>query len=259
MGNYYFLAVSLPPLVIRGHPELPFEELRPRLEVNLNREDLKKAQVLLQFNDICNIRSLLMEEPIDPRGNLSEKELDEAMLVHGVLPPYVFEFLEQFDNVNERIKNFTGLVARFFSYEIARQTGFLKRYFIFEREWRLVLAALRAKHLGRDIARELQFEDFDDPLVAQILAQKDAAQYDPPQEYEELKEMILSCSGDPWQEHKAFMEYRFRKIEEMVEGTSFSIDRILAYMAQLMIVESWNEMDEERGKMILDTFKKSTT
>jgi hypothetical protein len=255
MRNYYFAVPSLPLLSLHQRPEITFGELMTRLETNLNKQDLEKTKVLRRFVDICNIRALLMEEPVDPRGNLNEKELDEALLVHAVLPDYVFEFLDQFEKVSDKIRNFPGLLARFFNAEIPEQKGFLRTYLTFEREWRLVLLALRAKQLGRDVVRELQFEDPTDPLVAHILAQKDSESYEPPLEYADLKELIASCYADPWAEHKAFAEYRFRKIEVLAENGLFTIEQILCYMAQLMIIESMFELDDERGNMILDTFK----
>jgi hypothetical protein len=258
MRNYYFVAPSLPPLSIHERPEITFDELMARLQVNLSKHDLEKIKVLRRFVDMYNIRALLMEEPVDPRGNLNEKELDEALLVQGVnaaLPDYVFDFLDQFEKTADKIRNFSGLLARFFNEEIPRQEGFLRRYLQFERECRLVLLGLRAKQLRRDVVRELQFEDPTDPIVAHILAQKDSEVYEPPSEYAQLKELIVSCHGDPWAEHRAFAEYRFRKIAEMAESKLFSIDQILSYMAQLMIVENINELDAQRGNMILETFK----
>lgn len=255
MRNYYFVVPSLPPLSMHDRPEITFEEFITRMTISLSKKDLEKTKILRLFVDICNIRALMMEEPIDPRGNLNEKELDEALLVQAGLPKYVFEFLDQFEKVPDKIRNFSGLVARYFNEEIAKEKGFLRAYFIFERESRLVLLALRAKRLGRDVAKELQFEDPTDPLVAQILAQKDSDSYDPPSEYADLKELIAACHGDPWKENKAFAEYRFKKIGEIAEGKLFSIDQILCYMAQLMIIEDLVELDEERGNMILDTFK----
>lgn len=255
LGNYYFLAASLPPLSIGEVPEVTFENLKKNLELNLSKTDYLQAQSLMRFTDINNIRVLLQEEAIDPRGNLNEKELDEAILIQDVFPDYVFDFLGQFENASDRIKNFSGLLSLFFSEEITRSEGFLKKYFTFERELRLVLVALRAKQLGRDVVNELQFEDFTDPLVAHILAQKDSEQYDPPMEYAAVKELIASCYLDPWKEYKVLAEYRFKAIEEMLDGEMFSIDRILAYMAQLMIIEYGLELNREKGKMILDTFK----
>ncbi|MES2122866.1 MAG: DUF2764 family protein [Chlamydiota bacterium] len=255
MRNYYFVVPSLPPLALGDLPGLTFQELMDRLESCLSKEDLEKVRTMRLFVDICNIRSLLMEEPIDPRGNLSEKDLDEAILVQSVLPDYVYEFLSHYDKAPEKIRHFSGLLAEFFNREIAKQKGFLKKYFTFEREWRLVLVGIRSKTIGRDVAHELQFEDFTDPLVAQILAQKDSDRYDPPVEYAELKDLVASNYADPWLEQRAFAEYRFSKIAELAEGPLFKIDQVLSYMAQLMMIETINELNEERGKMILDTFK----
>jgi hypothetical protein len=226
-----------------------------RLKANLSESDLEKTRVLRRFIDILNIRALLMEEPVDPRGNLNEKELDEALLVRASLPEYVFDFLDQFEKTADKIRNFAGLVALYFIEEISKAKDFLRKYLQFERECRLVLVALRAKRLGRDVVREFQFDDPSDPFIAQILAQKDSGSYEPPAEYMELKEMLVACGGDPWLENKAFAEYRFKKIGELAEGDLFSIDQILCYMARLMILEDLIQLDAERGNMILETFK----
>lgn len=255
MRNYYFVVASLPPLSLREKTDMTFGELVLRLEINLTKADLEKTRVLRRLVDIYNIRALMTEEPVDPRGNLNEKELDEALLTHTTLPDYVFDFLEQFEKPPDKVRNFYGLLARFFNEEIPRQKGFLQRYLTFEREARLVLLALRAKRSGRNIARELQFEDPQDPFVAQILAQKDSPTYEPPMEYAELKDLIASAYADPWAEQRAFSEYRFRKIAELSEKDTFTIDQILAYMAQLMIYEQIKELDTQRGNMILETFK----
>ena len=97
MGNYYFLAASLPPLGLGQKPEITFEELKSRLEINLSKDDFAKVKTILLFTDLQNIRALLSEEPIDPRGNLDEKELDEALLTRSILPDYVFDFFDKFE------------------------------------------------------------------------------------------------------------------------------------------------------------------
>jgi hypothetical protein len=257
MGNYYYLASSLPPLDFPSKPEISFASLRESLDLNLSKKDLAKVAALRLFVDICNIRPLLQEEEIDPRGNLAEKELEDAILSESFLPEYVFDFLQEHETLLEKIKAFPELLSRFFQEEASEQTGFLKDFFEFERQWRLIVLALRAKKLGKDLVKELQFEDLHDPFVMQILAQKDAEQYEPPLEYQELKDLLQACGPDPLEQNKVLCFYRFSKIQEMVRPKQFSIEWILAYLAQLMIVEYWNELDEAKGRGILDTFKMS--
>jgi hypothetical protein len=256
VSNYYYLAASLPSLELGAIPDITFQDLMRRFELNLSESDWKKTIVIRRLMDLLNIRALLLEEPIDLKGNLNEKELDEALLIRDVLPAYVFDFLSKYETLYDRVRHFAELIAIFFSEEIPKQKGFLQRYLIFEREWRLVMIGIRAKELGRDVAKELQFEDFGDPIVAGILAQKDSSVYEPPSEYAELKELLHACGSDPWERYKAFARWRFHKIEELVENHPlFSIDWVLAYMIRLLIIEDWNDLDEQKGKMILDTFK----
>lgn len=254
MANYYFLAASLPPLILGEKPDLSFEELMSRFQINLNKKDYQKITAFRRYIDVNNMRFLFLEEAIDLRGNLNEKDLDEALLLKDNFPAYIFDFLDRFEKTSDKLKYFSGIFSVFFKEEIAHEKGFLKAYFDFERNWRLVMLALRSKEQERDVAKQLQFEDFSDSIVAQILAQKDASYYDPPSEYLELKERYLSCGKDPWQKYKVVAKWRLDQIEELVSNPVFSIDWILSYMARLVIVEDYCALDEAKGKMILDVF-----
>jgi hypothetical protein len=254
VANYYFLAASLPPLVLGEKPDLPFDHLISRLDINLEKKDVQKMLIFRRWIDLNNIRSLYLEDAVDPRGNLSEKELDQALLLQDDLPEYVFDFLGQFESVQEKLRFFPGLLAAYFREEIELSDGFLKKYLEFERSWRLVLMGIKAKELGRDLTEELQFEDLKDPLVMDLLSQKDSITYDPPPEFVSLKEKYLACGPDPLLQFKEISKWRFKQIEEMATQPLFSMDWILSYMAQLLIVEQWNELDSEKGEIILEAF-----
>jgi len=254
MANFYFLAAALPPLVLGQKPDLSFNELISLIDVNIKGEDLEKTVALRRWIDLNNIRALYLEEPIDSRGNLNEKELDQALLLQDGLPEYVFDFLNRFEAVEEKLHFFPGLLAAYFREEGLKQEGFLKAYLEFERGWRLVLMAIKAKELGRDITQELQFEDLKDPLVLDVLVQRDASSYEPPVEFLSLREKYLSCGKDPWQQFKEVIGWRFDQIENLVEKPLFSIDWILSYMARLLLVEEVGELESTKGEIILEAF-----
>lgn len=258
MGNYYYLAASFPPLVLGEKPELSFEELVAGLRLNLSDADWEKTVLFRRYIDLLNIRFLFLEEAVDSRGIYSEKELDEALLLKSGFPDYVFDFLQKYDSVMDRIRYFPGLIAQFFSLETPSEEGFLNAYFSFERQWRLVMVALRAKELKRDVMRELQFEDPSDFIVAHILAQKDADQYEPPMEYADLKEKYLSCGSDAKEQNRVILKWRFDRLEQLVDRPLFSIDWILCYMAQLLLVEEESSLKEDKGQMILEAFVANT-
>jgi hypothetical protein len=123
----------------------------------------------------------------------------------------------------------------------------------FEREVRLILTALRSKFLKKDITFELQFEDPTDSFVNYILVQKDAESFTPPQEYQSLNAIFKKYYQDPIIFHRHLLQYRFEKVEEMIEGKSFAIDEILVYMIKLILIEDWNYLNKNKGKEIIDS------
>lgn len=247
MPAYYFVISAFPPIQLGTKPEMSFKEAKDMLALNLSPQDLREAERLLRPIDLYNIRAFWLGLPLDDRGNYSSKDLEEALLVRDRLPLYLVEYLERYESSQDRLRYFSSLYASLFRDEQAKLKGFLKNYFQMEREVRLILTGLRAKQAGRDLVRELQFEDPQDPFIAEILAQKDAPEFTPPREYEDLKTVFIANRSDPQKLDRALLEYRFNRVEEMEEPYDFSIDRILAYLARLLLAESWMQFDRDKG------------
>ncbi len=251
MYGYYFLVNALPPLKFGDKPEIAYEEVEALVDQNVAPSDRKKVTLFKQYIDLKNLRLLWMDLPIDPRGNLNKKELEAALLIHDFFPPFVFEFIQTYEDVSQRLGNFLFLIARFLQYQIEMEKGFLHLFFRFEREFRLILTALRAKDQKKDLSIELQYEDTKDTLVQKILSEKEGASFEPPDEFREVKNLYFAHRENPKNLFFACSEFSFRKIGEMKRIDPFSIDAILAYMAGLILVEDWSLLDEERGKAIV--------
>ncbi|NGX53611.1 MAG: hypothetical protein K1000chlam4_00323 [Chlamydiae bacterium] len=257
MTQYYFLASLLPHLEIGHVSALGYPVFKEFLRVNLSDQGLERVKTFLRLIDIENLRALWSGEPMDTRGNLNQEELEQAVVDlnwpgEEEFPDYLEEFLQKYHSNEERVSHFSLLMSRFLDEEKESESGFLKEYFNFEREWRLVMVGFRAKKLGKRVEVELQFEDSTDPLVAQILAQKDAKYYEPPFEYKELKPIFEEFANAPVELHKALYEYRFDVLQDFFGSEIFSIDRVLGYAAQLLIVEKWLELDVQKGIEIID-------
>lgn len=251
MSNYYFLATSLPELKLGTPPDITFHELLFLYRQNLSLEDFEKIQQLRLIFDIENIRAFWLKEPLDSRGRFDENSLEEALLTGIGFPNYVYDFLAKHDELKDRLRHFPSLIAQYYREEIAKADGFLKQYLVFERGLRLVLVAFRAKKMDRDILVELQYENTDDALVAQILSQKDMKTYDPPEQYEQIKPIFEELSNEPAALNKALFEYRFRKIDELIGLQVFTIDALLAYFVKFIMVEKWQEQDREKGIQLI--------
>lgn len=249
MAQYYFLLSALPPLKFGQKPDMSFLDVKEMLAMNLTAKDAKLVEKLLLSIDFYNIRALWLGLPLDPRGNIPRKELEERLHFQEALPEYAIDFLRRYESTSDRLHYFSSMYASLYREETTK--GFLLTYHKLEREMRLILTALRAKRAGKDIAKELQFEDPHDPLVADILAQKDAADYSPPREYEDLKNFFMDNSAEPEKLENAVAYYRFQKIEAM-QSSPFGIDQVLAYLARFLIVESIALRDREQGKMVVE-------
>lgn len=253
MSNYYFVGTALPDLQIGMPPEITLEELAFMLKLNLTTSDLAKVNVIRKYFDLENIRSFWTGRELDVWGTFDQNTLEEALLTKIGLPGYVYDFMQKYDSIEERLKHFSGLLAKFYQEEIDQNDGFLKDLLIVERNVRLVLAALRVKKYGRDLLLEMQYENPEDPLVGQIIAQKDSPSYDPPAKYEALKTLFETYSDNPLELHKAILEFRFRQIQELIGLQTFTLDRILAYMFQLILAEKWVLLDQHKGQQIINT------
>lgn len=254
MKQYYFFKCALPSIKMGEIPEISFEEFLRMVDLNISGTDKKQIDCLRQYIDIKNLRPYFLQKNLDTRGTLSAKELEEALLVHDFFPPFVFAFMEKYDSAEERLKNFAYLYSAFFRYA---QTfaGFLASYFSFERDLRLIIAALRAKVLKKDIVQELQFEDMQDDLVVYILVQRDSPTFDPPAEYAQVKEIFEKFYHNPLELELRFSLYRQEKIEELTQNHLFSIEGILGYMAQLWLAENWVMHDPEKGKELIQRLR----
>lgn len=261
MKEYYFLASVLPPLEIGHLPALGFAEFRELLEFNLSNSDKKRVRQFLRLIDLENVRAFWANEPFDPRGNVSAEQMEQALLdvqwpVGEEFPSYFQEYLEKYHTNEERLAHFSELMAQFFNHAIEQESGFIADFFQFQREMRLVIVGFRSKKLGKDVALELQYEDATDSVIAQILAQRDSKVYEPPFEYKELKPIFEEFAEQPLELYKALYEYQFNHIIELWGGEIFTLNRILNYVARLILVERWLELDVQKGIEVVDTIEK---
>lgn len=244
MTEYYFIGTFIPKLQLGMPPEITVEAYSTLLKENLTLNDYEEFKRLKLYFDIENIRLYWRGRPINHFGNFNEISLEEALLNEHGLPDYVYDYMNRYDSKEERLRNFAKLYAAFFN---ENRTGFLKKLFRQERILQLTLVALRAKKMGRSILHELQFENFDDECVASIVTQKDATNFEPLEEFLEVKTIYEKYQESPLELHQALADYRFRKIEEITGLQVFTLDRLLAYYFQLVLVHQLSHLKESKG------------
>jgi hypothetical protein len=252
MFKYYFVITALPKLSLNQRLDLTFDEVIRLFDLNLSKKDLNKIVAFRTFIDILNLKKNWKDKEIDIRGNLNKNELNDQLLIQDLLYDFVFEYLQKYDSTEIRLKNFSFLTSNFFKTVIKESTGFLKNYFSFIRNYRLILTALRCKTLNRDIAFELQFEDQFDDLTMYLLAQKDMDDIMVPSDFEELKKIYLKNKSDVKKMHLSLLEYKLNEIDNLLDKNPFTIDEILAYFSKFLIIQDYQNLSLEKGKEKLE-------
>lgn len=251
MNLTFFTASALPELHVRVKPEMSFHGFMQLCHDSLTAHSMEVLGTIQEYIDVVNIKRLLKKTPIDNRGRLSEKELDDALVSLEGLPEVVIEYLRTYESEEERIQYFARCLSSYLEWRSEHSKGFVRRYFAHEKMVRLALVAFRCARQGLDVVEQLSFEDPKDPFIASLLVQKDVGQFTFPYEIESLGE-YMEKAHSPVDEYKALMEYMmsFAKKEGMQDV--FSLDYIASYMVQLLALENWDAMDAQTGTGIIE-------
>lgn len=248
----FFVYGILPPLEFGSRPEISSRSLSELFELNLNTQALKKVHILKLWIDISNIYGFLQNSIFDPRGNYSKSTIKALIANQDELPSYVIEFFQAHEKEEERKKYFPKLIALYFQEEKKSATGCLADFLTFEHDIRILFAGFRAKKAGIDLAKELQYEDMDDPIVSTVLMQKDkAGDFLFPIEYEELESALKIAGSNPSKQYEEIARFRFKFYIKYFSNYSFSLEGILAYMIALWILEDFFALKREEGEKFL--------
>lgn len=256
--TYYYLATSLTPLEFGDKPDISFQALCEKFSELLPEDEMTQLKILRMYFDLENIKRFFRNEKLDSRGNLNEKELEQALQMQEYFPGYVFEYLVRHKDNESKVQNFPELLSVFFYEKAKKAKGFLKDFLEFERRWRLVLVGYRSKHQKTDAAKQLAYEEQTESIVSSILSQKDSPHFEAPTGYEGFYETILSTKDDPMMQFTRVLEFRFRFIKERIENTLFSLDFLLGYAMQVALLEDLHALNKEIGETVLNTILKDT-
>lgn len=253
MKKYFFLFSSIPTLEWGSKPDISWKYFLTLLEANLSKEDFEKVKTLRFWIDLNNLYSFLSEIPFDRRGNYPSDSLKDLLVKNYDLPDYVFDFFKEFESEKSRYRNFPKLIATYFQEEKKKAGRDLKEILEFEYALRVVMIGYRCSVGKLEMSHELQFEDFSDPLVIDVLKQKDARQnFSFPFEMRELEKQIEEATNNPSEQYDTVLEYRFKYYSGIVNDKPFTMISILAQMMRLWILEDYFSLKKDKGTKILE-------
>ncbi len=250
---HFFIYSSLPAIDFTCKPDISNDDFMSLLNLNLSKRQMKKVNTLKLWIDIYNVHASLLSDSFDDRGNFSKsflyKLLFEKEIIVEKVPDYILEFLYKYDNEEDRKKNIGWLISQYFKNEIKNSSGFLKEFLTFEYRWRVLIAGYRCKKIGRDLIRELQFENMDDPIVEYVLAQSGgASSFVFPFEYKNLEISLIDAGPNPSKQYEALAKFRFDFYLKYILNYQFTFCAVTAFMMNLWILEEHYALKQDVGE-----------
>lgn len=253
--QYYYLVSGLPDLFF-DQTKLPFQvaDFKEELRRQLPAEDFQQVEFLFLPFDNENLLGLLekKDEAIDPLGNLSPGDWEEALRDPGRLLPYLQTFLTAYREQTPLAPNQSWenqLAALYYEYALEHACPFLKEYLAFERDLNNLLVAFsgRRHRLVTDGQLIGQY-----PLT-EAVKQSHARDFGLSNDHPYLDKLLhLEDQPDVWDRERGIDRIRWNYIEELNTFHYFSLEVILGFMLQLMILKRWSSLDTERGRRILE-------
>ncbi|EPJ21656.1 hypothetical protein CP03DC29_0858B, partial [Chlamydia psittaci 03DC29] len=117
----------------------------------------------------------------------------------------------------------------------------------------------RSRVMKLDVSYVLRDEDSSNPVVLQVLMQKDAPNYELPEEFSDLSDVLQDYGRLPHTLNRTLSLYEFHKIEEMYRDKYFDANAVLARVTAYLFAIRNSMVDLEKGKNIINSMEKAIT
>lgn len=260
--KYHYLVSGLPGISFGDKLWTSIGSFRKYLEAHLHPDDFRQVKYVLVVKDHQNLIRFLESEDISPggAGNFSIADFRNPEDIrsftdpgHLALPEYMMQILMQYGagKAQPDMKYVRHeLDEGFYKFIMQQGNDFLKSYYTFLYDMDNMLAYIKS---GEHKLDPEEFITGDTPHARHLREQtgnklaKDVG-------FEQFEE-ILSHTGSAVfaEEEKKHDQLRWRVIEEMNLFEYFSINRVLGYLLQMLILERWSQLNKTAGEKKLRT------
>ncbi|MFZ4773653.1 MAG: DUF2764 family protein [Chlamydiia bacterium] len=242
---YTFLECFLPPSSFDIKPEVNLRELDELYAQNLNFEDMKSLQMIHVFINILNLRAYFTADRLFLGGTIESDEIAYCLERELTYPPFVFDYLDKYPDINDRIHNFRELISTTYDWLIENSKGFVHDFFEYDRKLWITTMAYLGKKRGRKVEEDLGFLDPKDDVVKMLLEQRDSEHFEFPEGLEGIDLELDIAFSDPLKEIDMIARLRFNFCQNCLQSSPFTLDSILAYYMQILVLTDFNESHDE--------------
>ncbi len=256
--NYYCLVAGLPDLIMDDR-KLAFScvAFRELLLEDLHPQDFKLVSMFFLPFDHQNILNRLYDEnPVyDNRGNISEEELEEITDKKTFensedkdLPGYIYDFLYDFfreEEKPERVEAERLLTKAYYDHLLSTGNSFLNEYVRNEMNMRNIMTALNGRKFDMDVSADI----IGDSDIEHALRKSRTRDFGLANDVDNLEALIQIYEMPNLLDRELKMDMqKWNFLDEATFFNYFTIEKVLAFVIKVFIVERWISLDEEKGK-----------
>ncbi len=260
-SNYYYLISGLPDLQMEDSKGfLSPKELLLEIEPQLSSEDAKLLRLLYAAFDNANFLAVLADKDaaIDARGVLTNKDWEELLqlLKEGEadtdsrLLPYFIDYYNAVQTEEDFLKNKAAedyLSGLYYKYAMQSSNEFLNAWFEFNLHLNNLLTAVFCRK--HEIPQELLIVG--DTEICQILKTTHARDFGIANLFPYTEEVIkLAEETDLLEREKRLDAIKWDWLEEHTFFHYFSIERVLAHVLKVHMLQRWKMLSAETGAQI---------
>jgi hypothetical protein len=260
--NYYCLVAGLPDL-IPDDKKLHYSsaELREYLKEELHPADFRLVRLFYLPFDHENLLNLVYESEFDwdDRGNYArevmeqfvDKKQHELMDTSG-FPPYMVEFMESYFDDDEEFpkeKAIRFLTEQWYNWLRKSGNSFMARFADYKQTMGNIMLALNGRK------HDIPFEKalIGDDEVTQALKKSRARDFGLSTEVNDIENIIQIFEIENILDRELRIDNHLWKfLDETTFFDYFTIEKILAFVQKVFVVERWFELDKEKGQQIFN-------
>ncbi len=257
--QYYYLVAGLQDITLDIHKLLSNQQaFKETLQSEVHPNDYKLVEKLFLPIDNINLLNLLLknDQAFNDKGNFSKETLEENIKEPAELPEYMMRFIVAFKNKEPLFPELSPeneLTTLFYQEALKENNDFLRDWFRFDLNIRNILTALGARK--HKINYEHQIIGTDE--VSEAIKKSHARDFGLAHEIDYLEYLVEAAKNEDIQEReKTIDQLKWDYLEDATFFNYFTIEKILAYIIKLGMVERWLAIDKEYGKEMFEKLLK---
>ena len=258
--NYFCLVAGLPDIIINETKSvISSKEFKLELSEQLEPADYKLVELLYLNYDNQNLLNLILKKnkPFNNTGKYTQEELEEQIKEPTYIIDYMKQFIINFKAEEAKLSDLSWenkLQTLFFDFVLLTKNDFLKKWFRFDMDIKNILTAINCQKFDYKKEEHLINVKHKNEVYKNLI--KDALKSDSLAGeviYAEKILQIVESDDNSSEKEKATDMIKWTFLDEFTFFKYFNIEKILAFIIKLNIVERWIKLDNETGEIL---FKK---